>query len=376
MSPHATPARRPARRIARLAALAGGTAALGLAGLALPAGAATSASMPDLSVALTSPGFAPIDKGADGTGAGIATFTATVTNHGSATAVSNRIVLPKPAASTHGWTSLNLTNVVDIAPYNGMMALNLNDLAPGASASVTWQYSIFESTGFVATQTASVNSGSVESSTANNTASATTTVGNPTATTVKQSSTTSVYGQAVTFTVQAIDTYHHISYAQQSYDLSVDGVHTKLDAGNAAAATYTTSTLTAGVHALKADFAGFFVQTIGGPVNYGMLPSSGTVSHTVVKANTSLSPSAPNLAFVGRQFFVTVRPGVIAPGGGTPTGAITVTGPDGTFSAPIVSGVAQVPYTAWTGGLRNLTVNYAGSSNFNGSSATVSLQVS
>jgi Tol biopolymer transport system component len=97
--------------------------------------------------------------------------------------------------------------------------------------------------------------------------------------------------------------------------------------------------------------------------------SSDTEAHTVDKANTSVSLTPQGGPLLrGNPFTVTIGVSVIAPGAGTPTGNVTVSADTGE------SCVATLPATSClltvnTVGARTLTASYAGSVDFNTSSA-------
>jgi hypothetical protein len=107
-------------------------------------------------------------------------------------------------------------------------------------------------------------------------------------------------------------------------------------------------------HAIKAAYSG----------SIGYSGSSATVSQVVNKASTKTTVTAhtPNPVNVGSPLAVTTSLTVTSPGGGTPTGTITVS--DGSASCFITlpaTGCSLVPLTA---GTKTLTATYAGDINY------------
>ena len=118
--------------------------------------------------------------------------------------------------------------------------------------------------------------------------------------------------------------------------------------------------------------------TYQGDANYNASPASVGAGHTVNKANTSLSgiSDAPDPSLQGQSVTVTYVVNVTAPGGGTPTGSITVS--DGVDNAlgTLAGGSGSASITLNTAGVRTLTVTYSGDANFNGSNSTAGHLVS
>jgi hypothetical protein len=127
---------------------------------------------------------------------------------------------------------------------------------------------------------------------------------------------------------------------------------------------------------------------VGGPVavtatfaaQNGFLGSSssggGNGSHTVNKAGTTAAITAdtPDPSTVGAAYSVTVSVVPVAPGAGTPGGAITVS--DGTDNCVITLPAPSCNLTSTTSGAKTLVATYAGDASFSGSvSAGVAHQV-
>jgi Bacterial Ig-like domain (group 3)/Putative Ig domain/Galactose oxidase, central domain/Kelch motif len=177
----------------------------------------------------------------------------------------------------------------------------------------------------------------------------------------------SVFQQMVTFTV---------TVAPQ-YTCTPTGTVTLLDGVNPIAsnlalsggmATYTTSTLSVGIHQITASY--------GGDPNFNS-SNSAIWSQTVNQASTTttISSVSPSPAVVGQAITVAYTLAVVPPGAGTPivpTGTVTVASSDGSVCAvpaapgPGMCTLSPVPATAgnWT-----FTVTYSGDNNFLGSPA-------
>lgn len=130
-------------------------------------------------------------------------------------------------------------------------------------------------------------------------------------------------------------------------------------------ATFTMSTLTAGLHSIMATYIG----------DGSFSQNSATTGLTVNKASTtnSLSSSAnPSNFNQPVTFSVTVT--AVAPGAGTPTGTITFS--DGASSLGTATldstGAASFTTSALVTGTHVITASYAGDSNFNASSSSLS----
>jgi len=128
-----------------------------------------------------------------------------------------------------------------------------------------------------------------------------------------------------------------------------------------AAGTCTLTPTSVGTKTLTATYAG----------STNFLGSSGTVSHQV-KANTTttISSHTPVPSVVGQPVVVNFT---VTSSGGTPTGSVTVS--DGAVSCNATVAAGTCTLTPTSVGTKTLTATYAGSTNFLGSSGTVSHQV-
>ncbi len=131
-------------------------------------------------------------------------------------------------------------------------------------------------------------------------------------------------------------------------------------------ASFTSGALGAGSHSITA--------TYGGNGNF-LASASGALAQIVSKANTTITISSisPNPVLAGQLVKVsfTITPNV--PGGGTPTGTVTVS--DGAGASCIVTlPGTSCSLTSASVGLKTLTATYTGDANFVGSSGTSTQQ--
>ncbi len=124
-------------------------------------------------------------------------------------------------------------------------------------------------------------------------------------------------------------------------------------------AVLSTSGLAVGPHTIGAAY--------GGDSTYAT--SSGSDPHTVVKADTALSISdAPEPSIQGSSVTITASLSVVAPGGGAPSGTITVTATNST-GCTITLAATSCALTFTATGLQTINASYGGDGNFNGSTA-------
>src|SRR5438093_7695727 len=131
--------------------------------------------------------------------------------------------------------------------------------------------------------------------------------------------------------------------------------------GSVAAGTCTLTPTTAGSKTLTA--------TYGGDANFAGSTSAGA-SHTVTAAGTTttITGHTPDPSAVGQavSFTFTVVPN--APGGGTPTGNVTVSDGTQSCSASVATGTCSIAFSS--AGARNVTATYPGDGNFATSTST------
>lgn len=127
-----------------------------------------------------------------------------------------------------------------------------------------------------------------------------------------------------------------------------------------------------GVCALTSSQAGNRTLTASYAGNGGFLPSQGSGSHQVNKANSNLNinSDAPDPSASGQSITVQWTLGVSSPGAGTPTGSVSISAAGGpeSCSATLPANSCQLALLA--PGPRTLTASYAGDANFNGDSDT------
>ncbi|MCC7261764.1 MAG: Ig-like domain repeat protein [Candidatus Latescibacteria bacterium] len=111
-------------------------------------------------------------------------------------------------------------------------------------------------------------------------------------------------------------------------------------------------------------------------INYEAPPATGTLVIEPARTSAALTASA-SLVQLGQPLTLTAVVGVLAPGGGVPTGAVRfLDGATVIGSANLVGGVAPFTTNALGGGMHSLAVQYEGSANFLASgSAAVSVRV-
>jgi hypothetical protein len=107
--------------------------------------------------------------------------------------------------------------------------------------------------------------------------------------------------------------------------------------------------------------------TYQGDANFNASPASGAVTQIVSRATTTarITGNTPNPSLVGNPITITYSVSVNSPGGGTPTGNVTVS--DGTESctATVAAGKCQIAFTH--AGSKTLTASYAGDTNYSAS---------
>ena len=180
---------------------------------------------------------------------------------------------------------------------------------------------------------------------------------------------TSVYGQAVSVTVQvtagsgavAPDGSVTVAAGSSTCNVTLAPVGGLVAGGSCALAPPPGAQV--GAYTVSATYAG--TATFAASVSSG----AGNGSLTVNKAATTLSVSdAPDPTNVGAPYVVTSTLAVTAPGAGTPTGTINVS--DGTDSCVITLPATTCNLTSTTGGAKTLTAQYGGDANFAASNAT------
>ena len=214
------------------------------------------------------------------------------------------------------------------------------------------------------------------------TASVTATIDNPIGTTItvnpKLNSTTalsaslaaSVYGQAVRFTatVSAIPPETRVPSGTVTFKDGGATLGTAALNALSQASFLKTTQLGVGSHSITAQY--------GGDGAFNSSSTAAPLAHTVVKANTTLTITAdtPDPSPLQQALSVQYQLSVVAPGGGAPTGVVTIT--DGmTNCIGPASGSGSCTLTLTQIGTVTLTVNYGGDSNFNASLDTESHQV-
>jgi uncharacterized repeat protein (TIGR01451 family) len=112
--------------------------------------------------------------------------------------------------------------------------------------------------------------------------------------------------------------------------------------------------------------------TYAGDSNYNMSTSSPATPHQVNKADTTvaITNDTPDPSVFGQNYAVTASVSVTSPGGGTPSGTITVS--DGTNNCMItLPGGTSCNLPSTSVGAKTLTATYSGDTNYNGSGPSV-----
>ena len=192
-----------------------------------------------------------------------------------------------------------------------------------------------------------------------------------TTTTLSRSPVTSVYGQQVTFTA-VVSSTSSAPIGRVNFNITAglfiyyEQVALTSSSSTSSVAVYNTSTLSAGSHQIYAAYSPTYLFTFS--------PStSSTITHTVGKANTSVSVSC-YLSDDQKTLSLLARVAVAAPGGGNPTGAVdfyldgnaTPLG-SGSLSSDGWARFEFSPSTPFTLGNHTVTVKYNGNSNYNAS---------
>jgi hypothetical protein len=137
-----------------------------------------------------------------------------------------------------------------------------------------------------------------------------------------------------------------------------------------------TATVAAGSCSLTPTTAGAktLTATYAGDANF--TASADTEAHQVNQAatTTAITADAPDPSVVGQAVTVNFTVSADPPGGGTPTGNVTVGDGEG-HSCTATVAVGSCALTPTTAGAKTLTATYAGDSNFAGSSDTEAHQV-
>lgn len=127
---------------------------------------------------------------------------------------------------------------------------------------------------------------------------------------------------------------------------------------NSSANCQLTST-TAGAKTLTATYT---------PSSTAFAASTDTEAHQVNAASTTLSVTGPARVRINNPATYTIALGVTSPGGGAPTGTVTVS--EGSNSCTITLPQASCSLTFASLGSRSITATYAGNANYNGASSS------
>ena len=185
-----------------------------------------------------------------------------------------------------------------------------------------------------------------------------------TSTGVASSASPSVFGQSVTFTATVIPLAPGAGTRTGTVTFK-DGA-TTLGTGTlngAGLATFSSSSLGIGSHSITAVYAGDANFT-------GSTSSALTQTVNQASTTTAITSDLPDPSLVGQPVPIVFTVPVTAPGGGTPTGNVTVTVNDAsgnTCTGTVASGTCSITLT--TPGSKTLTATYVGDTNFAGSAS-------
>jgi hypothetical protein len=174
----------------------------------------------------------------------------------------------------------------------------------------------------------------------------------------------SVFGQTVSFTATVTAIGAGAGTPTGSVTFKADG--TSIGSANLSlgVATFTTSTLAVGTHAIQATYAGdtsFHGSLGGGP------------AQVVNKASTTTAVISPqNPITIGQPVTFTATVSPAAPGSGTPTGTVTFHDGGGALGVATLSGGIATLTITYVGTISDtVTTTYPGDSSFNGSSGSL-----
>ena len=187
----------------------------------------------------------------------------------------------------------------------------------------------------------------------------------PSTTTLNSSNNPSVYEQNVTFTATV----------SSSANVKPTGIVAFKDGTNSlasislvnGAASFTTSTLSGGVHSMTAVYSG----------DANNQSSTGAVSQTVNPAATSTTvASSLNPSTYGEAVTLTATVTAVPPASGTPTGTVTFNcNSTALGSATLSNGTAKISVANLPVGTDSITAVYSGDTNFSGSTSGALSQV-
>ncbi|MCB1629770.1 MAG: Ig-like domain repeat protein, partial [Xanthomonadales bacterium] len=104
------------------------------------------------------------------------------------------------------------------------------------------------------------------------------------------------------------------------------------------------------------------------PASTAFGASTGTTAHQVNAASTTLSVSGPVRSRVNQPTAFSIALAVTAPGGGTPTGTVTLS--SGASSCVVTLPATSCDLSFHTLGARTISASYAGNADYNGSSSS------
>ena len=176
---------------------------------------------------------------------------------------------------------------------------------------------------------------------------------NTTTTIISDSPDPSLVGQAVTINYSVAVTSPGSGTPSGNVTVSVSGSADSCT-GSVAAGSCSIAFTSVGAKTLTASYAG--------DANFNT-SSSASAGHAVRAAtSTAITSDLPDQSTVGQTVSINYSVSVTSPGGGTPTGNVTVSAGTDNCSGTVAAGSCSISFT--TAGAKNLTATYAGDTNF------------
>jgi hypothetical protein len=177
----------------------------------------------------------------------------------------------------------------------------------------------------------------------------------------------SVFGQSVTFTATVAAVAPGGGTPTGTVTFKDGAVMLGSGTISSGKATFSTSALTVGAHSITA--------TYNGSIDYNT-DTSTVLTQTVNKTATSTTmTSSPNPSTLGQTVTFKVTVAAIAPGGGTPTGSVTLKdGATALGTVALVSGKATFTTSSLTRASHSITADYLGSASDLGSMSAILTQ--
>ena len=192
-------------------------------------------------------------------------------------------------------------------------------------------------------------------------------------TSLTSSTSSSVFGQTVTFTAVMAAAAPSTAAPTGSVEFmeGTTELGTGALTGGTATLDYSLLDVAGSPHAITAVY--------NGDANFNSAASSAPLEQSVTQAATATAITAsPNPSVAGQPVTFTITVSAAAPGAGTPTGTVTLTGPSGPIalaSNTLVNGKATYTMSPAAAGSLAFTAGYSGDANFQASTSPSLTQV-